>query len=347
VNPSDVTTLIWERLQHAVLSSSSPFSLSMLTSLICALLVATYYLVRRRRLQNRPIRPATILRGLFPKRLARSASVRADLWYFVLATFVFGAIVAWALLSYQLVSNAVVGSLISGFGANAPSGLPDIVTRATLTIALFLAYELAYWFDHYLSHRVPVLWEFHRVHHEATVLTPLTVFRIHPVDGWIHGNITAVLVGFTNGVVNYLFGTTTYLYAINDANLILVLFVHAYIHLQHSQFWIPFSGRLGRVFLSPAHHQVHHSADPAHFNKNLGSCLAIWDWLFGTLYVPGKQPEKLTFGVDPEPGEAKRVHSVARGLIMPFGRAFRRLTPLPPPRGQAAPAAAAEPTPGH
>lgn len=335
--------MTWERLQQAVLSSRSPFTLTMLTSLICALLVATFYLVRRRRLQNRPIRLATILRGLFPKRLARSPSVRADLWYLVLATFVFGAIVAWALLSYHLVSNAVVNSLVWGFGATAPTGLPDVVTRTTLTIALFLAYELAYWFDHYLSHRVPILWEFHRVHHEATVLTPLTIFRIHPVDGWIHANITALLVGITNGVVNYLFGTATHLYAIADANLILVLFVHAYIHLQHSQFWIPFSGRLGRVFLSPAHHQVHHSADPAHFNKNLGSCLAIWDWLFGTLYVPGKQPEKLTFGVAAEPGEEGRVHSVARGLVMPFGRALRPLRPLLAPRRQAAPAGTAEP----
>jgi hypothetical protein len=38
----------------------------------------------------------------------------------------------------------------------------------------------------------------------------------------------------------------------------------------------------------PAHHHVHHSANPKHFNKNFGSCLALWDWMFGTLYVPEK-----------------------------------------------------------
>jgi sterol desaturase/sphingolipid hydroxylase (fatty acid hydroxylase superfamily) len=31
---------------------------------------------------------------------------------------------------------------------------------------------------------------------------------------------------------------------------------------------------------------VHHSANPKHFNKNFGSCLALWDWMFGTLYMP-------------------------------------------------------------
>ena len=50
------------------------------------------------------------------------------------------------------------------------------------TIAiLFLAYELGYWLNHYLSHRIAFLWEFHKVHHSATVLTPLTNFRVHPI----------------------------------------------------------------------------------------------------------------------------------------------------------------------
>ena len=65
-----------------------------------------------------------------------------------------------------------------------------------------------------------------------------------------------------------------------------MVFIHAYVHLQHSHMWISFRGLLGRVFISPAHHQVHHSDNPKHFNTNYGSCLALWDWMFGTLYVP-------------------------------------------------------------
>ena len=57
----------------------------------------------------------------------------------------------------------------------------------------------------------------------------------------------------------------------------------AYVHLQHSHMWIAFRGMLGRIFVSPAHHQVHHSDNPKHFDKNFGSCLALWDWMFGTL----------------------------------------------------------------
>ena len=92
----------------------------------------------------------------------------------------------------------------------------------------------------------------------------------------------------TNGVAAYLFGDTAYQYALAGNNIILVVFIHVYVHLQHTHLWISFRGLLGRVFISPAHHQVHHSTNPVHFNKNLGSCLAVWDWLFGTLHVAGQ-----------------------------------------------------------
>ena len=154
------------------------------------------------------------------------------------------------------------------FGAVTPTSLPDLVSRSVITIVLFLAYELAYWIDHYLAHRVPFLWEFHKVHHTATVLTPLTMFRTHLVDALLHANITVVVLAVANGLASYLFGKTTYQYALTDANLILVFFLHAYVHLQHTHLWISFRGVLGCILLSPAHHQVHHSRNPIHFKKN-------------------------------------------------------------------------------
>ena len=96
-------------------------------------------------------------------------------------------------------------------------------------------------------------------------------------------------------------------------------FIHIYVHLQHTHIWIAFRGVLGRIFVSPAHHQIHHSTNPIHFNKNLGSCLAIWDWLFGTLHVPAKMREKLTFGVEPAYPDA---HTITGEFLSPFGRAF-------------------------
>jgi sterol desaturase/sphingolipid hydroxylase (fatty acid hydroxylase superfamily) len=300
-------------------SLGSHFSL---TSLAAALGFAMLWLVIKRVQRGRRIRLRTLWRALFPHRITSSRSNYADAGYLFFNVFVFGIVLGWAILSYQFLSNAIIAGLVVTFGPVAKTALPTIVERGIVTVLLFLAYEFGYWFNHWLSHRVPVLWEFHKVHHTATVLTPLTNFRVHPIYALIFANILAVSTGVTNGVANYMFGETAYQYAFSDTNIILVFFIHTYVHLQHTELWIPFCGALGRLFVSPAHHQVHHSNNPIHYDSNFGSCLAVWDWMFGTLYVPGKQPEKLSFGVDPDRPNA---HTISGELIDPILHAGTRL----------------------
>jgi sterol desaturase/sphingolipid hydroxylase (fatty acid hydroxylase superfamily) len=261
-----------------------------------------------------------------------------DFGYLYFNVFVFGIVFGWALFSYEMLSRGVVDLLTALFGPMPPAPLPTLVSRSILTVLLFLAYELGYWLNHYLSHRIPFLWEFHKVHHTATVLTPLTNFRVHPVYMCIFLNILAVFTGLAGGIGEYLLGATTHQYGLSENNIILVFFIYVYVHLQHSQVWIVFRGWLGRLFMSPAHHQIHHSNDPTHFNKNLGSCLALWDWMFGTLHVPSAEREVKGFGVDADRADA---HTLWGELIAPFGNAGLRLkeflgraprpTPLPAP----------------
>jgi sterol desaturase/sphingolipid hydroxylase (fatty acid hydroxylase superfamily) len=303
------------QLRGLLFAPGSHFSL---TSLACALAIAAGFVAWQRHRRGRPIRPRAILRALFPRRILLSPSNFTDLGYLFFHVFLAGVLLGWTAISYQFLTNSIIGALAAVFGPTTPTALPTFVVSAIMTLVLFLAYELGYWLNHYLSHRIPFLWEFHRVHHTATVLTPVTNFRVHPVYTFVFVNILAISTATANGVGNYLFGETAYQYALSDTNIILVIFIHTYVHLQHTELWIPLSGTLGRVFMSPAHHQVHHSTNPAHFNKNMGSCLALWDWMFGTLYVPGKEPEKLSFGVDPDDAS---VHTITGAYIDPFLRA--------------------------
>jgi len=303
----------------------SPGSQYSLTSLLAALVLAAAFIALRRHRRNRRIRIRTIARALFPRRIVQSPSNSADFGYLFFNTFVYGLTFGWAVLSYQLVTNGIIGGLVAAFGPVQPAALPEVAVRATVTVILFLAYELGYWFNHYLSHRVGFLWEFHKVHHSATVLTPVTSIRVHPVYMVIFANILAISAAIASGLANYAFGDTTYQYALSETNIILVLFIYTYVHFQHSELWMPLRGLVGHIVMSPAHHQVHHSTDPAHFNKNMGSCLAIWDWAFGTLYVPGKKREKLTFGADSDP---RNVHTFMGEFILPFVRAFAQLRGL-------------------
>jgi sterol desaturase/sphingolipid hydroxylase (fatty acid hydroxylase superfamily) len=315
------------QLDRLLLSPGAQLSVS---SLAVALIISAGYLAWQRRRRGRRVRIRSIARALFPRRILRSRSNEADIGYLFFNVFVYGLAFGWAVLSYQFITNAIIAGLVGAFGPAAAPAWPEYASRAVITLMLFLAYELGYWFNHWLSHKVPLLWEFHKVHHSATVLTPLTNFRVHPIYAMVFANILALSAAVASGFGNYVFGSTTYQYALNDTNIILVLFIHAYVHLQHSHMWITFGGVLGRIFVSPAHHQVHHSDNPKHFNKNFGSCLALWDWLFGTLYVPQKKREPLTFGFADRPD----AHTVKGELVAPFIAAAGHLRPRRDRRAQ-------------
>lgn len=321
-----------QQLSRLFLSLGSHFSL---TSLGAALVIATIFYAAKRLKRGRRLRARTLLRALFPRRMVTNPSNGADLGYLFFNVFVFSLLFGWAILTYQSVTNGIIQTLVAVFGEPRPSALPALASRAIITVMLFLAYELGYWFNHWLCHRVPLLWEFHKVHHSAEVLTPLTNFRVHPVYTFVFANILALSAAIANGLGHYWFGDTTAQYALADSNMILVLFIHVYVHLQHSHVWIAFTGVWGKIFVSPAHHQVHHSKNPKHFNRNFGSCLALWDWMFGTLYVPEKKREKIAFGVEADRFPA---HTITGELIAPFIRAAAHLRSLLPKRSADIPA---------
>ena len=312
---------LWGELSRVLLAPGSQFSL---LSLASAFIVAGVVIARRRRARGRRVRLKVLARALFPRRVLASASSRADLGFMLLNIFATGALIGWALISYAAVSHWAQAGLSGLLGVRGPSGAPPWVVAAGMTVIGFLAYEFAYWLDHWLSHSVPVLWEFHRVHHTAETLSPVTVFRVHPVESLKFYNISALILGLTHGTATWLVGGPAHEIAISGSNIILLAFIFATIHLQHSHVWIAFTGVWGRLLASPAHHQIHHSTNPADFGRNLGSCLMLFDWLFGTLRIPDRDREPLVFGV--EPG-ADSPHSVVGGLITPFIRAASLLRP--------------------
>ncbi len=306
---------------HILVAPGSTFSLPAVAS---ALMLATAMVGLRRRPGKRWPRWRVWLRALFPWRLFRSASTRADVGFFLLNTVAGAGGVAGAILAASQVGGWVQRGLIHALGASPELALPGPATAVIATAALFLAYEIAYWIDHWISHKVPFFWAFHKVHHTAEVLTPLTNFRVHPIESLKFANIGALIVGSVGGGLGWLFGGGEHQYLINGANLVTVVFLFTLTHLQHSHFWIAATGVWGRILMSPAHHQIHHSDNPAHFDRNFGSSLAVWDWLAGTLYIPTNRRERLTFGLG---ATIERPQSVTGALITPFIEAIKTFRP--------------------
>ena len=315
---ADAAAAFGSRLVSLAASPASPVSLlSLLTALF---LGAAFLIATRRRGRQVPIK--VLARALFPRRITHAASTRTDLGFALFNIFAFGALFGWGLMSYRIVGAAVGHGLTQIFGAPTPSGLDGAAASAILTVALFLAYELGFWLDHYSSHKIPFFWEIHKVHHTATVLTPLTIFRVHPIEAIKLANILAVVMGVTFAVVTRLLGEPVTQIQLFGQNVILLVLMIVASHLQHTHLWIPFTGPLGRIMISPAHHQIHHSDNPADFGKNLGGYLALFDWMFGTLRVPTAKRLPLTFGVAPQ---AETDHAFASVALRPVRSAFRQL----------------------
>lgn len=282
-------------------------------------------------------RPLRVLRLVFSPRYLKHRSHVLDALFFLANVKVFVLLFGWLILSTSVISTLGYDTLVSSFGLPARTTLPDWQIAWGGAVALYLAYEFSYYLDHTLSHRIPFLWEFHRVHHEAEVLSPLTTFRVHPVDTIVYYNILAIVSGLSYAALHVCFGLKLGEANVVGAGLILAVFSYLFLQLQHTQLWIPLTGTLGRILISPAHHQIHHSADPAHFDKNMGNCLAVFDWLFGTLHVPARKRERLTFGVTAAAHELPHDPQSAEGaLLTPFRRGYGVVVSAVAPQGDGA-----------
>lgn len=338
-NPSAVADWPARLLRFVTEWPGTNSSLAMLT---VSLLIAVAYLSTRGGGSWRRARPWRILKILFSPRYIFHRTHVFDILMFIFNTRVVGLAIGWFLLSGTWISQWTYTTLNATFGAQTPSVWPTWLIMAVGSLGVFLAYEFGYWLDHFLSHKVPLLWEFHRVHHQAEALSPATNFRVHPVDTLVFSNILCVTMGPANGALCYAFGLPFEQTSMFGYFSILTFFAYLVVQLQHSHVWMPFTGVWGKIFISPAHHQIHHSANPIHFDKNMGSCLAIYDWMFGTLHMPAKKREKLTFG---SKSEAKDPHTLLEGLINPYIRGLGHIWRWVRPgrAGKAMPGAGARP----
>lgn len=259
----------------------------------------------------------------FPARLYRHRSTLLDFRFaaidIVLTFLLYVPIMTGiGLLGVKGISWVLVGHL----GWEPPSSLSP--TAIVIAAAGFLLLQdlINYW-THVLFHKVPALWVFHRVHHSAEVLTPATAYRVHPVELIGFAMLRAPVVGFSAVFYENILGRDQQITMIFGVSIVGFVLGLLGTHLRHSHIWFSYGSVVNRLFMSPAHHQIHHSVDPRHWNKNFGGKLSIWDSLFGTHYHPG-DPEVLRVGLlDAPPREFETVRSL---YVRPVASSVHALT---------------------
>lgn len=144
-------------------------------------------------------------------------------------------------------------------------------------IIAIVALDLTSYWVHRTSHRAPLLWRLHRVHHSDNNLDTSSYFRGHPFEAFTFGTafmITAVLLGLELNVFTFYF-----------------LFVLPFLIVQHSNIALPawVDNTFGKVLTTPNLHKIHHHQDQHYTDSNYADIFILWDKLFGTYtYVPVK-----------------------------------------------------------
>jgi sterol desaturase/sphingolipid hydroxylase (fatty acid hydroxylase superfamily) len=150
----------------------------------------------------------------------------------------------------------------------------------------FLLLDMAIWFQHWITHKLPVMWRLHQVHHTDLDLDVTTALRFHPIEivlSLIYKAVIIVLLGVDPVIV------IAFEVVLNAS----AIFTHANIRFPH---WLDRSLRW--VICTPDMHRIHHSVRQEETDSNYGSFLSIWDRLFSTYTVdPHDDHQKMQLGL--------------------------------------------------
>jgi lathosterol oxidase len=192
---------------------------------------------------------------------------RVDLTYFFLNT-----------LLIQLTTLLTMKPAMIFFDWARYATIVETVSSLSLVIqipAVLLVADFTQYWVHRAFHSVPFLWRFHAIHHSAEAMDWLAGSRLHLVDAVMTRGLTYVpiyVLGFSDLAM----------YAYVVVVVVQATFIHANVRWEFRPVrWL---------VATPAFHHWHHAAEPQAIDKNFSVHSPLWDWLFGTFYLPDRWP---------------------------------------------------------
>ena len=236
------------------------------------------------RRQTRSIKPG--MRFLFSKQLWLNPSVLLDFKLIFVNHAIWITLLAPLLISQLTLALSVNRELKTLLGAGDFFSPNKLTISIIYTVIIFIVDDFSRFYIHRLYHKVPWLWRFHAVHHSATLLTPFTLYRVHLVEMFINALRSILVMGVIGGLFIYLIDGRFSKLELLGTSIFSLAFNLLGANLRHSHIWLSF-GKVEQWIISPAQHQIHHSANPSHFDKNFGVMIATWDRIFNS-WIPSK-----------------------------------------------------------
>ncbi|MBO6717656.1 MAG: sterol desaturase family protein [Rhizobiaceae bacterium] len=204
---------------------------------------------------------------------------------------------------------AAVGAALwaetNGYGLFPAIGLNPVVAG----VIAFIVLDFAVWLEHVVSHKWPILWRIHRMHHADTGFDVTTGLRFHPLEIVLSMLWKAAIVVALGAPV---VAVLVFEIVLNGTSM----FNHSNANLPR-----PLDRVLRRVLVTPDMHRVHHSTIRRETDSNYGFNFPFWDRLFGTYNdQPAKGHDGMDIGLEYWRGDTSS--GLLWSLLVPF-RALR------------------------
>ncbi|MEL6373255.1 MAG: sterol desaturase family protein [Pseudomonadota bacterium] len=207
----------------------------------------------------------------------------------------------------QLVAMPLIAVAAALFAEQQGWGLFNLVglpfwLEVVLAICIL---DFAIWLQHVASHKIPIFWRLHQMHHADVDFDVTTALRFHPIEIGISmlWKVVCVLILGPAALAVVLFEVI-----LNGS----AMFNHANVKLPR---WLDAIAR--KVIVTPDMHRVHHSTDRVEHDMNYGFALSIWDRMFGTYQAqPAAGHEAMAIGL--EPYQTPAPTKLGWSLALPF-----------------------------
>ena len=205
----------------------------------------------------------------------KQAIFRQDFW--MDGFYMFFNYFLFSLIAYNAISNVAVTAFNDFLGL---FGLENLIAfqiqlwpNWAQLLLLFVIADFIQWNVHRTLHRIPWMWEFHKVHHSVKEMGFAAHLRFHWMESIFYKTaqyIPLAMIGF--GLQDF---------------FIVHIFTTAIGHFNHSNLNISY-GTLKYVFNNPKMHIWHHAKalPDGSYGVNYGLTLSIWDYIFKTNYIP-------------------------------------------------------------
>ncbi|MCF6322340.1 MAG: sterol desaturase family protein [Rhizobiaceae bacterium] len=220
-----------------------------------------------------------LLEYLLPRRELKPLKFKR--WFTNMAIIIIDSVVVRLLFKSAAIGVAI-WAIANGYGLfnilEVPYWLAFVIS--------FLVLDFSIWLTHLASHKFPILWRIHRMHHSDVDIDVSTAIRFHPIE--------IVLSMIWKFMIVIILGAPVM------AVLVFEIVLNGGALFNHSNMKLPlwFDKILRLIIVTPDMHRVHHSIIGKEHNSNYGFNLSIWDRMFSTYIAqPSEGHDGMTIGL--------------------------------------------------